>query len=279
MSLNFTGQTALITGASSGLGVEFARVLAARGANLVLVARRSDRLEALAAELRTEFGRAVTPYSLDLTRSGVGAELHQALAERNITIQTLINNAGFGTHGSFVDEDSARIANEIQLDVAAVVDLARTFLPDLLAAGTGALVNVASTAGFQPLPGMAVYGASKAFVLSFTEAIAHETRASGLKVIALCPGATETEFFDVVGTKDAAVGALQTPEQVIATAMRALDARRTPAVVISGRVNMISSTLVRLVPRRVAVALAARAVAGSAHPEPAAGDISARVGA
>ena len=130
-----------------------------------------------------------------------------------------------------VKEDPAVIASEISLNVASLVETTRAFLPEMLAAGRGALINVASTAAFQPVPGMAVYGATKAFVLSFTEAVAHETKESGLRVLALCPGATRTEFFDVLGSQAAAVGRLQGASEVIDTALRALDRRTTPVSV------------------------------------------------
>lgn len=263
MTIDFSGRTALITGASSGLGVEFAHRLAARGSHLVLVARRAALLEEHAATLRQKFGVTVTTIATDLARPGIGRDLRADLGERGITISTLINNAGFATYGPFLDEDAERIAAEIQLDVATLVDLSHAFLPDLRADGTGALVNVASTAAFQPLPGMAVYGASKAFVLSFTEALAYETRGSGLKVLALCPGATRTEFFDVVGTQSAAVGSLQTPEQVITTALRALDGRKTPAYVVSGTNNRVSAEMSRVVPRSLSTAMAARLLSQS----------------
>lgn len=264
MAIDYTGRTALITGASSGLGAEFARRLAARGSDLVLVARRGELLDQQAAELRARHGVTVTPIAMDLARPGVGAELRERLIARSITVSTLINNAGFATYNAFVDEDPARIAAEIQLDVATLVDLTRAFLPEMIEDGAGALVNVASTAAYQPLPGMAVYGASKAFVLSFTEAIAVETKRSGVSVLALSPGATRTEFFDVVGTEAAAVGGFQTPEQVVTTALKALDKRRTPASVISGRANRISATLAAHAPRSLSAATAGRMLASRA---------------
>jgi uncharacterized protein len=258
VTINFNGHTALITGASSGLGAEFARTLAARGANLVLVARRGDLLDALATTLRREHGVTVTTIATDLGRPGVATDLRAQLAEKSISIQTLINNAGFGTYGPFVGEDPERIAAEVQLNIATLVELTHTFLPDLLATNSGVLLNVASTSAFQATPNMAVYGASKSFVLSFTEAIAYEARTSGLHVLALCPGSTRTEFFDVVGSQSAAVGAIQTPSQVVATAMRALDKQKTPAYVVSGFPNKLSALLSGLAPRSVAVSAAGR---------------------
>lgn len=258
MTIQYKGQTALITGASSGLGAEFARALAQRGADLVLVARRADRLESLAEQLRREHSVTVTVIPLDLTVPQVGATLHRGVKERGITVTTLINNAGFATYGAFAEADPARISAEIGLDVLALVDISRAFINDLVQHGAGALVNVASTASFQPVPNMAVYSASKAFVLNFTEALEFETRASGLRVLALCPGSTQTEFFDVVGDDRASVGNRQTPGQVVRTALRALDKPKGPASVVSGRMNKVGAVFTRLLPRSVAVSTTAR---------------------
>ena len=261
MSRNHAGTTAIVTGASSGLGAEFARTLAVRGANLVLVARREDRLTALADELASAHGVTVHPLALDLAAPGAVDELRGFVRERDLTIDSLINNAGFGMHGALADADAARIDEQVRLNVGMLVSLTREFLPEMTASGRGVLVNVASTAAFQPVPLMAVYGATKAFVLSFTEAVAFETRESGLRVTTLCPGATRTEFFDVVGTEEARVGNYETPEQVIATAMRALDARRTPASVVSGRGNAATAVMARIMPRAFIVPMTARLMA------------------
>jgi len=261
MTIDLAGRTALITGASSGLGAEFARQLAARGSDLVLVARRAAQLDRLAAELRDAHGVTVTAHAVDLARPGIGVELRDQLAGEGIRISTLINNAGFATYNRFVEEDVARIIAEIQLDVTTLVELTHAFLPGLLADGTGALVNVASTAAFQPLPNMAIYGASKAFVLSLTEALAYEHRDASLKILALCPGPTRTEFFDVVGTDAAAVGRYQSAEQVVATALRALDRRSTPAHVVSGFGNRLSTAAVSVLPISAGAAMAGRLLA------------------
>src|SRR4029453_11709063 len=260
MTMTYSGTTALITGASSGLGSEFASRFAARGSNLVLVARRADRLEELARQVRAEHGIAVTVLPMDLGRPGVGKELVDEMANRGITVDTLINNAGFGTRAPLVEEDPEVIASEIALNVAALVDITRAFLPGMLSSGKGALVNVASTAAFQPIPGMAVYGATKAFVLSFTEAVAHEAKSSGLRVLALCPGATRTEFFHVLGSESAAVGRMQTSGQVGQTALKALDRPGTPGSVVAGWANRIAAGLAQRLPRALAVGIAARAV-------------------
>lgn len=258
MTFNGTGTTALITGASSGIGAEFARALAARGADLVLVARRQDRLDSLAAELGTGYGTSCTVIALDLAAPDAAARLFADVESRGIRVSTLVNNAGFGTHGTFAELDPDRIANEIQLNVTALVELTRAFLPGMLADGRGALVNVASTAAFQPIPRMAVYAATKAFVLSFTEAIAWESRGSGLKVLALSPGPTATEFRDVADSGDAVYGRSQTPEQVVATALGALDRRNPPASIISGRQNLVQALGLRLAPRALVLQLVGR---------------------
>jgi short-subunit dehydrogenase len=258
MSFDPMGTTAIVTGASSGIGREFAHSLAQRGADLVLVARREDRLEALATELTARYGTVSTVVPLDLSSPDAAAGLLATLAKNKTTVSTLVNNAGFGNHGFLSTVDPARLDSEVAVNVAAVVSLTRAFLPQLLERGNGALVNVASTAGFQPIPRMAVYGATKAFVLSFTQAIWYEAKGSGLKVTALCPGPVDTEFVDVADNADAMVGRLETTEQVVATAMRALDRRSTPAVAISGTMNAIQAKAVGFIPRRFVVDLSGR---------------------
>lgn len=261
MTLDLRGGTALITGASSGLGVDFAKRFASRGSNLVLVARRADRLEALATELRESAGVTVTVVPADLGVPGAAAALHGELDRRGIQITSLVNNAGFASHGAFNTADQDRMTSEIQLNVGTLVELSRAFMPQLLR-GSGALVTVASTAAFQPTPGMAVYGATKAFVLSFTEALWAEARGTGLRVLALSPGATTTEFFDVVGTEDAAVGRKQTSAQVIDTAFRALDRADGGPSVVSGRMNHLTALSTRLLSRRAIALTSARVLGG-----------------
>ncbi|MEU1183520.1 SDR family oxidoreductase [Streptomyces sp. NPDC005820] len=249
--VDYRGQTTLITGASSGIGAEFARQLAARGSGLVLVARRRERLEALAAELVSAYGVDVVPLPFDLGRPLAGEALAAEVGRRGLAVTGLVNNAGFGTYGPFHREDPQRLREEIALDVTAVVDVSRAFIERLRDAGRGVLVNVASMAAYQPDPQMAVYGATKAFVLSFTEALWYESRGTGLRVIAVSPGATRTEFFDVVGTLDAAGGTrLSEPGDVVRDALRALDRRNPPPSVVSGRLNHAMTVAGRLVGRR-----------------------------
>jgi short-subunit dehydrogenase len=256
--MTYRGTTALITGASSGLGTEFARQFAARGANVVLIARREDRLRELADRLEADHHIVATPLAIDLAQPDAAAQVRRALDERGIGIQSLVNNAGFGMKGYLVDADPARVAEMVQVNVATLVALTRELLPDLVRSGNGALVSIASTGAYQPCPNMAVYGATKAFVLSFTEALAYETRDTGLSVLTVSPGATRTEFFDVVGTADAAVGRYQTTEQVVTRALRELDRTNTPPSFVSGRLNAMMTKAAGFMPRRVTLSTAGR---------------------
>jgi uncharacterized protein len=249
--IDFAAQTVLITGASSGIGEAFARELAARGADLVVVARRRDRLERLAHELRSTHGVAVTPVVKDLSSPTAGVELRQAVSDAGIRVTGVINNAGFGTFGPFIEDDRETLAREIAVDIGAPVQIAREFLPELVAAGSGFLVNVGSMAGFNPTPRMSVYGAAKAFLLSFTESLWAESRASGVTVFLLAPGATSTEFNSVVGTDDATAGArMRTPEDVVRTALTHLEHRNPGPIAIDGTGNRFAARLARALPRR-----------------------------
>src|SRR5689334_9944020 len=176
-------QSVIVTRASSGLAAEFARQLAGRGADLVLVARRADRLESLAAELTRAHGVTVTVVARDLGQPDAGRTLRTDLESRGIYATGLVNNAGFGTHSAFIDEDPDRLQSMIALNMSALVDLSRAYVGPLTATGNGILINVASLLGFQPNPYMAVYGATKAFVLSFTEALWEESHGTSLRVL------------------------------------------------------------------------------------------------
>ncbi|MFF3398762.1 SDR family NAD(P)-dependent oxidoreductase [Streptomyces sp. NPDC002659] len=255
-AVDYRGQTTLITGASAGIGTEFARQIAQRGSHVILVARRQERLDKLAAELTAAHGIEATVIPLDLSLPAAGQTLAEEVARRGLTVTSVVNNAGFGTFGPFHREDPQRLRDEISVDVAGVIDISRAFIEPLRTAGTGVLINVASMAAYLPVPGMAVYAAAKAFVLSFSEALWHESRGTGLRVLALSPGATSTEFFDVIGT-DAADGGSkrQSPEEVVATALRALDRRTPPPSVVSGRLNRVMASLGRGLTRRRAVLL------------------------
>jgi uncharacterized protein len=243
----------LITGASAGLGAEFARQLAKRGQRLVLAARRKDRLDALAAEV----GNART-IEIDLSEPGAAARLVADVEAAGETIDTLINNAGFGLRGRFVDLDAAREREMIDLNCGALTDLCRAVVPGMIERKRGAILNVASTAAFQPGPKMAVYFATKAYVLSFTEALHEELKPHGIKVSALCPGPTRTEFGDVAGIKT--LGQFERLSMdagpVVRAGLDGLDVNK--AVIIPGATNKIGAWSTRFAPRSVV-----RRIAGS----------------
>jgi len=234
---------ALITGASAGLGVEFARQLSARGHRLVLVARRLDRLEVLADELGN--ARAV---AMDLAAPGAAARLLADVAQAGEHIELLVNNAGFGLRGLVAELDAAKLREMIDLNIGTPTDLCRAVAPQMIARRSGGILNVASTAAFQPGPGMAVYFATKAFVLSFTEALHEELKPHGVKVTALCPGPTRTEFGSVAGfTSDRFDKLSMDSAPVVEAGLKGLDRNR--AIVITGSLNKILAQSTRFAPR------------------------------
>ncbi|HWS32667.1 MAG TPA: SDR family oxidoreductase [Actinoplanes sp.] len=249
MPVDYRHQTTLITGASSGLGALFARRLAARGSSLVLVARRTDRLESLAAEITERNGVEVTTIGMDLTEPGAA----QKLAGRDLPVTSLINNAGFGTHALFHEADPQRITDEITLNVTSLTEISRAFIGRLRAHGGGVLVNVASIAAYQPGPTLAVYAATKAYVLSFTEALWAESRGTGLRVMALSPGPTDTEFFDVAGQNADGGMPRMSAGRVVDQAIRALDRRNPPPSLVTGLPNRIAIGAARLAGRRFTI--------------------------
>jgi short-subunit dehydrogenase len=251
--------TALITGASSGIGEEFAVQLAARGAGLVLVARRAGKLEQLhAALLERQPGLTVDVIAADLSEPGSAAEVARQVESAGRRIDVLINNAGSAFHGQFADQDPERVASQIQLNAGSVAALTARFLPPMLRAGNGLVINVASTAAFQPVPTMAVYAATKAFVLSFTEAVWQETLGSGVRVLALCPGATETGFFAAAAEEPFMTRGRQTPQQVVHTALTAVG--KTSPTVVSGWMNRLTVIGPRFMPRRFVPPIARQTV-------------------
>jgi uncharacterized protein len=191
--------TALITGASGGIGAEIARELAQRGHGVVLVARRKSRLEALAEELSGEYGIRAETIASDLSKPASRSRIAGRLTELDLEVDILVNNAGFATGGAFHESDPARELEQVQVLVEAVVVLTSTFLPAMVKRGQGAVLNVASTAGMQPLPYAAGYSAAKAYVLTFSEALHQEVQSRGITVTALAPGPVETEFWDIAG--------------------------------------------------------------------------------
>jgi len=249
--------TWLITGASAGLGTLFAEQAAAASHDVILVARRADRLDALAAKL-TATGVSAYVIACDLGAAGAVAGLMGEIAARRLVVNTLVNNAGFGVRGTFAEGEGAVQAAMIELNCRALVELAHAVLPGMLAARRGGILNIASTAAFQPGPGMAVYYATKAFVLSFSEALHEEVRRSGVRVTALCPGPTRTEFAEVAGMgssgffdKNAA-----DPATVVREGMAALAQGR--AIKVSGAMNAVMAGSVGLLPRGVARKISAR---------------------
>jgi uncharacterized protein len=272
MTVDYRSQTVLLTGASSGIGAAFAAALAERGSNLVLVARRAERLAPLAENLRRTYGVQVEAIPFDLSRPAAGDELRQAVADRGVEVTSLVNNAAFGTFGPFADAEPGRLAAEIAVDVTAPVQLTAAFMPQMLRADNGFVVNVASVSAYLPSPRMAVYGAAKAFVLSFSESLWTELRGTGLSAFAVCPGATDTDFTTGMGP-DAGVlraGRLRTPEDVAATALRHLDRRNPGPSVIDGRANRMSVIMSRLTSRRTSARMMARVFDPGRRPKPAA---------
>ena len=252
------GQTALITGASSGIGEVFTRELARRGVHLILVARNRDRLEALAARCRTRNGVRVDVLATDLARPDAVRRLAEKIDGLGHPVDILVNSAGFGVHGDVVGADPVRLHDQSELNVTALVDLTRVCLPGMTARGNGVIINLASLSAFLPLPHMAAYAATKAFVLSFTEALWVETRHSGVRVLALCPGPTDTPFHAATGSGDGSFGRRRSPEQVVGSALRAVQLG-VPRVV-DGRLNRVSSQLARFLPHRLTLALGERSM-------------------
>jgi short-subunit dehydrogenase len=223
-------ETALVTGASSGIGEQFAHQLAARGHALVLVARRAERLERLAAELPTD--THVIPCDL----AGDAASLAERVAELGVEVELLVNNAGFGTSGPFLGHDPGRDAEQVRLNCEAIVTLTHAFLPGMVERGRGGIINVASTAGMQPIPYESVYAATKAFAISFTDALHTELKGSGIRVLAVNPGPVPTEWQQVAGYEPGRVGVVPgriPAEQVVQESLAAYDRGRRS--VIPGR--------------------------------------------
>src|SRR5438270_3093800 len=239
--------TTLITGASSGIGEAFARKLAARGHNLFLVARSEEKLIALCNELGRSARIRAEYFPLDVSKEDSPALLFEEMKRRDLQVDLLINNAGFGSLGNFATLDLERELNMIDLNVRSLVDLTHRFIQPMRERKRGSIINVASTAGFQPVPYMATYAATKAFVLSFSEALWEENRAYGIKVMALCPGVTETGFFEAARMQKPPARASQTPEDVVDTALRGLKHGRSH--IISGLPNYLMVQAERLVPR------------------------------
>ncbi len=248
-------KTALITGASGGIGNELAKLFARDRHNLVLVARSADRLAKAAEELQ-QSGVSVKTFALDLGQSPAPKFLFDQLQREGIVLDILINNAGFGAYGNFVEMSENEILGQINLNITALTELTRLFLPGMVARRSGRVMNVASTAGFQPGPLMAVYYATKAYVISFSEAIANEVKDSGVTMTCFCPGATETGFAKRAGNDKTRVftnPGVMTAEQVALDGYRAVMEGKTLA--ISGARNWLVAQSTRFAPRKMVTAI------------------------
>lgn len=253
MQDNGSRKLALVTGASSGIGAELARELVRHGHDVVLTARRAPELETLATELRAA-GASVTVATKDLSVPGAARELARELEARQLSVDVLINNAGFGDVGAFAREDPDRIDAMLQLNVVALTALTRAFLPGMLARGRGRVMLVSSTAAFQPGPNMAAYCASKAYVLSLGEALARELRGTGVTLTTLCPGATHSGFASASGADSLPLFTSKlVPKMSAASVARAgYDAMmRGKPVLVTGIMNKLAAFSGRVFPRAV----------------------------
>ena len=246
----------VITGATGGLGVSFARALAAEGRELILVGRNAEALDELAAELTGTHRIEVESMIADLTDPAAVNGLVERLNELDVDL--LINNAGFAQHGPYEQLDRAEQHDQLQVCVVALADLAQGIAPQLVRRGRGGMINLASTAAFQPTPYLTAYAASKAFVLSFSQALHTELRSKGVTVTALCPGPVMTGFWDQVGSTDGAFGQRLSADQVVAQGLAGY--RRGQSVVVPGWRNRATVHANRLIPRRLAATIAGLAV-------------------
>jgi short-subunit dehydrogenase len=250
---------ALVTGASSGIGEAFSRQLAAQGKDLILVARREDKLKALAAELAAAHSVQVQVIAIDLAEPSAAESLFAETERRGLRVDLLVNNAGFARVGEFAELPLDVQADMMQLNINTLVMLARLYLPAMRQRRSGGVINVASNAAFQPVPYMAIYAASKAFVLNFSEAIAEELAAEGIAVMALCPGATATGFWAVAGALENRTGMMASPDDVVAAGLRAFD--RGKSSFLYGFLNkVVAFSASRLGPRRLVARIAARVI-------------------
>jgi short-subunit dehydrogenase len=244
------GQTALVTGASAGIGVDLAACFASDGYNVILTARTEPALRQVADRLATDHAIVATPIAADLGVIGGGARLAEAIRQKGLTVDVLVNNAGYGQAGAFNGSDAAAQLGMIDLNDRALVELTHIYWPTMLANNRGGVLNVASTAAFQPGPLMAIYYASKAFVLSFSEALWEEARGTGVKVSCLCPGPTVSKFRERAGTGKTRLSRAGTPMSSISVARMGYDAwQGNKRVAVTGMRNRVTASLVPFVPR------------------------------
>jgi hypothetical protein len=246
---------ALVTGASAGIGVALAGQLAGGGTHLVLTARRGDRLEELARKLKAQHKIQVEIVVADLAQSDAPEKIFEFTKRKNIIVDLLINNAGFGQYGELTQVSTQRLVDMIQVNCTSVVHLTRLFLPDMIQRRRGDVLILASTASFQAVPYISTYAATKAFDLFFAEGLAEEMKPHGIRVCALCPGSTESEFHAVAGQEEFTRSHQETAEKVAQTGLRALAAGKS--YVISGLANYLGAHSQRIVPRRTVTRIAA----------------------
>ena len=252
-------RTALITGASAGIGRELAKLFAADGHHLIIVARRRDRLDELAAEIRAAHGVEVHVETADLADPAAPTELFRRVSDAGLRVDFLVNNAGFGTNGTFWQLDPQREVDQIQVNVAALTHLTRLFLPQMVERKFGRILNIASTAGFQAGPYMTVYYATKAFVISFTEGLAYELGGTGVTATAHCPGATESEFASTAGNDKSALFQKGSVAGTVEVAGDAYDAmHRGKTIAVHGAMNAVGAFMTRFTPRRTLAAVAGK---------------------
>ncbi|MGJ5634430.1 SDR family NAD(P)-dependent oxidoreductase [Nostoc sp. CALU 1950] len=252
--------TALITGASSGIGKAFAQELAARKTNLVLVARSEEKLNQLAKELREQHKIQVDVIVKDLTEPNAAASVFDATKVKGLTIDLLINNAGFGYYGDFAEGDGGKQVKIVQLNILALVDLTHKFLPLMRQRRSGSIINVSSITAFQPIPYLSVYAASKAFILSFSEALWAENSQYGVRILVTCPGPIETNFFAEANFPPALASStdkVYSSEKVVCESLEALE-KGYPTVISSDTKTQIRSKLSRLVPRKLLLNMLAK---------------------
>jgi uncharacterized protein len=258
---HWQGKWALVTGASAGIGAALARELAAGGTNLVLTARRRDRLVGLSGELNTKHGVRTLVCVADLAQPAGPREIFAFTESKNISVDLLVNNAGFGAYGEFRKVEVERLLEMVQVNVSTVVHLTHLYLPGMIARGSGDILILASTAAFQPVPYITTYAATKAFDLQFAEGLAEEVRQHGVRVCALCPGSTESEFLQVAGQRHHTRRPQETAEKVARVGLRGLAAGKSS--VISGFTNWLGAEGVRFAPRQ----MVARVAGGMFRPQ------------
>ena len=249
---------AIITGASRGIGAQYARALAAQGYDLLLVARDNTRLEALRHELHREYQREIWTESLDLSQPQAAETLYHLARSYRTEVSLLINNAGFGLYGDFAEMPLASIQNMLQLHMNTIVESIRLFLPAMLARKQGAIITVASVAGFFPIPYITEYAATKAFLIAFSEGLARETQNQGVTIQVCCPGFTDTDFHKSAGHQPKHVFFAQTPQQVVQASLQALQSKRT--LVTIGWQGLLASWTSKIIPQAILMAFAGKFV-------------------